>query len=130
MLTLEEVAEEQEKLWRTCPASENELSLCNGFKDCISLANSEDKGCLKCATEHWQLAEWLRDYKRLKEQELCEDAISRESIKRKLKEHHDFFVDSYGGFSNLPRDDKSRVDEITNCIAIVLNEPSIHKSEK
>lgn len=27
-------------------------------------------GCLTCAEEHRQLAEWLRDYKRLKEQEL------------------------------------------------------------
>lgn len=34
--------------------------------------------CLTCAEEHRQLAEWLKDYKRLKEQEPCEDAISRE----------------------------------------------------
>lgn len=26
-------------------------------------------GCLKCAEEHWQLAEWLTDYKRLLKQE-------------------------------------------------------------
>ena len=32
---------------------------------------------IKCADEHKQLAEWLTDYKRLKEQEPCEDAISR-----------------------------------------------------
>jgi hypothetical protein len=55
----------------------------------------------------------------------CGDAISRKSIKQKLQERHDFFVNAYGEFSNLPQYDKSRVDEITNCIAMVVNEPSI-----
>lgn len=63
------------------------------------------------------------------EQEPCEDVISRESIKQKLQKHHDFFVNAYGGFSNLPQNDKSRVDEITNCIAMVVNEPSVTPQE-
>ena len=33
----------------------------------------------RCAEEHRQLAEWLKDYKRLKEQESCEDCISRKA---------------------------------------------------
>lgn len=33
----------------------------------------------RCAEEHRQLAEWLKDYKRLKEQESCEDYISRKA---------------------------------------------------
>ena len=40
--------------------------------------------CLKCGDEHMQLAEWLKDYKRLKEQEPCEDAISRQAVEDKL----------------------------------------------
>ena len=56
----------------------------------------------------------------------CEDAISRKSIKHKLQEHHDFFVNAYGGFSNLPQNDKARVDEILNCIAMVVNEPPVN----
>ena len=32
------------------------------------------------AEEHRQLAKWLKDYKRLKEQESCEDAISRQAV--------------------------------------------------
>ena len=40
----------------------------------------ENKGCKECAKEHRQLAEWLKDYKRLKEQEPCEDAISRQAV--------------------------------------------------
>ena len=35
-----------------------------------------------CAEEHRQLAEWLKDYKRLLEQEHCEDAISRQAAIR------------------------------------------------
>lgn len=37
----------------------------------------EAKKCEACANDHRQLAEWLKDYKRLKEQEPCDDAISR-----------------------------------------------------
>ena len=57
--------------------------------------------------------------------DLAVDCISRKSIKQKLQEHHDFFVNAYGGFSNLPQNDKSRVDEIINCIAMVVNEPPV-----
>ena len=59
-----------------------------------------------------------------------DDAISRKSIKQKLQENHDFFVNAYGGFSNLPQSDKTRVDEITNCIAMVVNEPSVNPQPK
>jgi hypothetical protein len=52
-----------------------------------------------------------------------DDCISRKSIKQKLQENYDFFVNAYGGFGNLPQSDKSRVDEISNCIAMVVNEP-------
>jgi DNA-directed RNA polymerase subunit RPC12/RpoP len=34
------------------------------------------QGCL----EFRQLAEWLKDYKRMKEQEPCEDAVSRQTV--------------------------------------------------
>ena len=37
--------------------------------------NPNYENCIKCAEEHRQLAEWLRDYKRLKEQEpICPSA--------------------------------------------------------
>lgn len=84
--------------------------------------------CEKCASEHRQLAEWLKELKAYKKQD--SDAISRKSIKQKLQEHHDFFVNAYGGFSNLPQNDKSRVDEITNCIAMVVNEPPVTPQQK
>lgn len=34
---------------------------------------------VKCAAEHRQLADWLKELKRLREQEQCEDAVSREA---------------------------------------------------
>lgn len=34
--------------------------------------------CEKCAEEHRQLAEWLKNYKRLLEQEPCEDATLKD----------------------------------------------------
>lgn len=34
----------------------------------------------KCAEEHRQLAEWLKELKQLREQEPCEDAVSRQAV--------------------------------------------------
>ena len=65
----EEVAKDQEELYGLCPISESELSHCDGTKDCKAVKNGENKGCLKCAKEHHQLAEWLKELKQLKEQE-------------------------------------------------------------
>lgn len=59
----EEVAEEQEKLYRLCPASESGVFHCDGSKDCITLKNGKNKGCQKCVSEHRQLAEWLKELK-------------------------------------------------------------------
>lgn len=53
------------------------------------------------------------------------DSISREALINKLKEHKDFFVSAYGGFSFMPNSIKYRVDEITNCIAEVINLPTV-----
>lgn len=65
----EEVAEKQEELYRLCPASESEMSHCDGTKDCKTLKSGKNKGCQKCAEEHRQLVEWLKDYKQLKLQQ-------------------------------------------------------------
>lgn len=56
--------------------------------------------------------------------------IDADKVKEELKEHHDFFVNAYGGFSNLPRNDKSRVDEITSSIATIVNAPTIIEADK
>lgn len=51
--------------------------------------------------------------------------IDADALAKKLKDHHDFFVNAWGGFGNLPIKDKARVDEITHCIAEVRNAPTI-----
>lgn len=51
--------------------------------------------------------------------------IDANALKEKLQAHHDFFVDAWGGFSNIPPKDKARVDEITNCIAEICNAPTV-----
>lgn len=51
--------------------------------------------------------------------------IDADALTKKLKNHHDFFVNAYGGFSNLPEKEKARVDEITQCIADVQNAPTL-----
>ena len=57
-----EVAEEQRELFRLCPYPSQE---CNGADICKCLKNKHD-GCLKCAEEHEQLAEWLEELKAYK----------------------------------------------------------------
>lgn len=51
--------------------------------------------------------------------------IDANALKEKLQEHHDFFVDGVGGFRYLTPKDKARVDEIDNCIAEIVNAPSV-----
>lgn len=91
----EEVAEEQEKLYRICPASESDMSHCDGTKDCRTLKNGKNKGCQKCAAEHRQLANWLKELKQLREQEPCDDCVSRQAAKNKKvysEERHEYVI--------------------------------------
>lgn len=39
-----------------------------------------DVNCAECAKEHRQLANWLKELKHLREQDPCEDAISRQAL--------------------------------------------------
>lgn len=43
-------------------------------------SEAASSGCLTCTNNHRQIAEWLRDYKRLKEQMSCGDCISRQAV--------------------------------------------------
>ena len=51
--------------------------------------------------------------------------IDADALKDKLQQHHDFYVMAWGGFGKMPISEKKRVDEITNCIAEVVNAPTI-----
>lgn len=63
-------------------------------------------------------------------QKPCEDCISRQALRQKLQEHHDLFISAYGSFKAMSLEDKVRVDEIVNCIAMVVNEPSVTPQPK
>ena len=49
--------------------------------------------CFECAEEHRQLAEWLKELKRLLEQQPCEDCISRQAV---LEEAFEVDTKEYG----------------------------------
>ena len=76
-----EVAEEQRELFRLCPYPSQE---CNGADICKCLKNKHD-GCIKCAEEHEQLAEWLEKLKEMRKNQgqiadfWYQEGISRES---------------------------------------------------
>jgi hypothetical protein len=71
----EDVAEENEKEFRLCPYSSQD---CSGTQDCRWLENEESKGCLKCADEHRQLAEWLKELKAVHDE--IDDADDEDEI--------------------------------------------------
>lgn len=56
--------------------------------------------------------------------------IDASVLKEKLQEHHDFFISAYGSFKDMPIKEKTRVDEISNCIAEVVNAPTIIEAEE
>ena len=55
--------------------------------------------------------------------------IDADALKDKLQQHHDFYVMAWGGFGKMPIGEKKRVDEITNCIAEVVNAPTIEPKQ-
>ena len=104
MLTLNEaiaharkVAEEQRELFRLCPYPSQE---CNGADICKCLKNKHD-GCIKCAKEHEQLAEWLEELKAYREIGTVEgyknaiECYTKEYMIRKSNVQYDKAVDDF-----------------------------------
>ena len=56
----EEVAEEQEEQYRSCPIPP---TVCDGERCCVD----DSEGCKKCASDHRQFAEWLTKLKEYEE---------------------------------------------------------------
>ena len=76
----EEVAEEQEKL---CKRYDDASGYTRSHNE--NIRTFDAKKCEKCSSEYRQVAEWLKDYKRLLEREACEDAISRSDILKRCQ---------------------------------------------
>jgi hypothetical protein len=77
----EEVERKKRELYDICPATETEWLHCDGTKNCKTMLYGENKGCLKLAEEHKQIAEWLKELKKLKKLASCEDCVSRKAAK-------------------------------------------------
>ena len=56
------------------------MTLDEAIKHAEEVAIDQDLCCSECAEEHRQLAEWLKDYKQLLEQQPSEDCVSRQSM--------------------------------------------------
>lgn len=73
----EEVAEEQEKAAKEW--HENQVRKCELIRF-AEMDYTHENECKKCADEHRKLTEWLKDYKRLLEQQSSEDCVSRQAV--------------------------------------------------
>jgi hypothetical protein len=79
-----------------------------------------------CSAEHRQLAEWLKELKQLKEQQPCEDCISREAAKNALAnlgiDIEDYWEDAIDGLPSVKPEKCGKIicsnDEI-NCGNII-----------
>jgi hypothetical protein len=55
--------------------------------------------------------------------------IDADALVRQYKINKNLFLDTQGDFSSLPPKDKERVDELDNCIAQVINAPTVDAVE-
>ena len=56
--------------------------------------------------------------------------IDADVLKEKFKEHYDLFVSGYKNEQDMSLADKSRVDEILNSMAEVINAPTVDVLDK
>ena len=55
--------------------------------------------------------------------------IDADALKEKFKEHYDLFVSGYKNEQDMSLADKSRVDEILNSMAEVINAPTVFDTD-
>lgn len=73
----EEVIEELEK--EAQEWHENQVRKCK-LIPFAEMDYTHENECKECASDHKQLAEWLTELKQFKEQEPCEDCVSRQAV--------------------------------------------------
>jgi hypothetical protein len=81
-----EVADEQSRLYSLCPCP------CDGTDNCMSLENGKDMGCIKCAADNRQLAEWLTELKELRglvaaSRVLAKDVLAVDTLCKQILEY-------------------------------------------
>jgi hypothetical protein len=108
----EEVAEEKEKEAKEW--HENQVRKCKLIPFPFSeMDYTRENECKQCAKEHRQLAKWLKELKQLREQEPCEDCISREQAKSAIRDR----------FKDLPS--RVEINTILNDLPSVTPQPKI-----
>lgn len=81
-MTLDEAIKHAEEVAEEKQLKANNLKQCKDYGNPKSTITSGVSECETCADEHRQLAEWLKDYKRLLEQQPSDDiCVSRASLK-------------------------------------------------
>lgn len=53
-----------------------------------------------------------------------------DNLKNELQAFHDFLISAWGGFKNMPHEDKRVADAILQCIAQIVNDPTIIEADK
>lgn len=76
-MTLDEAIKSEEIIVDACESTASTCDLSDRYERNVAFENG------KCTEEHKQIAEWLKELKRLKEQEQCEDCVSRKTAKEK-----------------------------------------------
>lgn len=75
----EEIAEYNQKVVDTHHISDD-ISLDELYADDTEIIDEQLEGYKECADDYSQLSEWLKDYKRLLEQQPCEKCVSLASV--------------------------------------------------
>ena len=79
MIKLDEAISREYEIVDLCEFTANTYDMDDFYERSMAYKAGE------CAKEHKQIAEWLKQLKRLKEQEPCEDAVSRVDLIDKLE---------------------------------------------
>lgn len=104
------------------------------YQECLDMNDTEGAmGCMKCGEEYKQIAEWLKEFKRLKEQESCEDSISRKALLERINNaEEDFKHDNIDSISSDVEDPfvDGVLSGVFNIKLMVLQAPSVKTTQK
>lgn len=68
------------------------------YQESLAVHDMEEaEKCEKCGEEHEQLAEWLKELRKFREQEPCEDCISREAVIEHICENKECYKEECKG---------------------------------
>ena len=116
------------------------MTLEEAIKHCEEVADANERTCkakphanlesyLECATQHRQLAEWLKDYKRLLEQKPCDDGnlISRQAAIEAfgLSEKTRKYGGDHSGYNTIMLYEVQDIIEQLPSVSVAINHDAI-----